>query len=243
MYFLFHFILELVTTTVYSSGSHGPPWRKIAAAMSTSNFQNQSSTTSRSSTKQRSNTVSSSSSTTMGSGSNLSQNSGTLTQSTSDLHRSTSTSSCGVKSSTINASNSPIVLQGSHKKFKTMKKKYFVLYRDDTKDGTFARLEYYDSEKKFKARAAQPKRKILLKSATITRRLDTKHKFVIAFQTKEEPFSIVLETESDLNEWLQACLAVQRGEQIVDPPKNLGKKYICITIHFYFKCSIRDSIL
>lgn len=106
------------------------------------------------------------------------------------------------------------------KKLKTMKKKYFVLYRDDFKENTVARLEYYDSEKKFRARGAQPKREIILKSATISRRLDTKHKFVIAFQTKEEPFSIVLETETDLNKWMQACLALQRGEQTLeDPPK------------------------
>lgn len=166
----------------------------------------------------------------------ISQNSGTLTQSTSDLQRSTSISSSG-KPTIISTSKSPIVLQGSLKKLKTMKKKYFVLYRDDFKDNTVARLEYYDSEKKFRARGAQPKRKIILKSATITRRLDTKHKFVIAFQTKEEPFSIVLETEKDLNKWLQACLALQRGEQILeDPPKPAFGEYILgFNVLFFFQ--------
>lgn len=44
-----------------------------------------------------------------------------------------------------------VVLQGYHKKLKTMKKKYFVLCAES--GSSSARLEYYDSEKKFKSRS------------------------------------------------------------------------------------------
>lgn len=142
-----------------------------------------------------------------------------------------------------------VVLQGYHKKLKTMKKKYFVLYSENGVKS--ARLEYYDSEKKFKARSS-PKRIIILKNCfNINRRLDTKHSNVIALSTKEEVFCIVLETEAELNEWLRALLALQRGEDTEsDPPKPffehvwqvqmqrkgiaeekglVGKYYVCLT--------------
>lgn len=124
-----------------------------------------------------------------------------------------------------------IVLQSWLKKLKTMKKKYFVLYRD-TGDSV-ARLEYYDSDKKFKSRS-QPKRKILLGTTTVERRLDTKHKFVIAFHTKLDCFGIVLDSETELNTWLRACVAIQKGEEIEDdPPKpTFGKCFLFIIIIF-----------
>lgn len=103
-----------------------------------------------------------------------------------------------------------VVLQGYQKKFKTMKKKYFVLYSDSPTNA--ARLEYYDSEKKYKSRS-NPKRTIILKNCfNINRRLDTKHKFVIALSIKDGGFSIVLDSEEELHKWLSALLCLQRGE-------------------------------
>lgn len=119
-----------------------------------------------------------------------------------------------------------VVLQGYLKKLKTMKKKYFVLLSDSGDKS--ARLEYYDSEKKFRARFGHPKRSIVLKSCFhISKRLDTKQKFVIALYTKDDSFCVVLENENDLNKWLKALLALHRIEDTeVDLPRtNFGEYF------------------
>lgn len=121
-----------------------------------------------------------------------------------------------------------VVLQGYLKKLKTMKKKYFVLLSDNGDKS--ARLEYYDSEKKFRTRPGQPKRTIVLKSCFhISKRLDTKQKFVIALYTKDDSFCLVLENENELNKWLKALLALHRIEdtEVHLPRTNFGE-YIFI---------------
>ena len=117
-----------------------------------------------------------------------------------------------------------VVLQGYLKKLKTMKKKYFVLLSDVAEKS--ARLEYYDSEKKFRSRFGHPKRSIVLKSCFhISRRLDTKQKFVIALYTKDDSFCIVMENDIDLIKWLKALLSLHRVEEAeVDLPRtNFGE--------------------
>lgn len=112
-----------------------------------------------------------------------------------------------------------VVLQGYLKKQKTMKKKYFVLVSDNSDKPS--RLEYYDSEKKFRARFGHPKRSIVLKSCFhISRRLDTKQKFVIALYTKEDSFCIVLENETDMDKWLQSLQILHRFNENVDLPRT-----------------------
>lgn len=118
-------------------------------------------------------------------------------------------------------------LQGYLKKLKTMKKKYFVLYCDSVDKS--ARLEYYDSEKKFKSRFGHPKRSIVLKSCFhINRRVDTKHKYVISLYTKDDCFCIVFETEVEMNRWLKELLSLHRVEECEgDKPRaNFGKYFI-----------------
>ncbi|XP_017075682.2 insulin receptor substrate 1 [Drosophila eugracilis] len=106
-------------------------------------------------------------------------------------------------------SNDGIVLSGYHKKLKTMKKKFFVLYEES--NNSPARLEYYDTEKKFLQRS-EPKRVIYLSNCfNINRRLDTKHKFVIVLSSRDGGFGIVLETENDLRKWLDKLLVLQRN--------------------------------
>ncbi|XP_063244069.1 uncharacterized protein LOC134543147 isoform X2 [Bacillus rossius redtenbacheri] len=112
-----------------------------------------------------------------------------------------------------------IVKMGYLRKLKTMRKKFFVLRGDCSEYSS--RLEYYDSEKKWKTHHA-PKRCIVLKMCfNINRRLDTKHKHVIALYTKDDCFCLVLETEEELEDWLKALLSLQHGEDVPDgaPPK------------------------
>ncbi|XP_014250986.1 insulin receptor substrate 1 isoform X3 [Cimex lectularius] len=105
-----------------------------------------------------------------------------------------------------------IVKEGYLKKFKarTMRKKYFVLRGDSAEDS--ARLEYYDSEKKFRSNCP-PKRSITLKTCfNINKRSDTKQKYVIALYTRNDCFCVVLETEEEMVDWLKAMLELQIGE-------------------------------
>lgn len=103
-----------------------------------------------------------------------------------------------------------VVRHGHLRKLKTMKKKYFVL-RAETQECS-ARLEYYESEKKFRS-GASPRRVLPLKSCyNITRRLDLKQKHVIALFTREEQFCIVAENEQDLHAWLTAILKQHRSD-------------------------------
>ncbi|XP_062998077.1 insulin receptor substrate 4 [Elgaria multicarinata webbii] len=96
-------------------------------------------------------------------------------------------------------------------------KRYFVLRAESHLAP--ARLEYYDSEKKFKSslRAAAaaggnvalccppPKRVIpLYQCFTVSRRADAKHKHIIALYTKDEYFAMVAENEAEQEGWYQA---------------------------------------
>ncbi|XP_075238447.1 insulin receptor substrate 1 chico isoform X7 [Lycorma delicatula] len=111
-------------------------------------------------------------------------------------------------------SGGDIVKMGYLKKLKTMKKKFFVLRRDSP--DASARLEYYDTEKKFKSNHA-PKRSISLKTCfNINKRNDTRQKWVIALYTKNDCFCLVMETEEEVEEWLKLLLTLQHGEGVPD---------------------------
>lgn len=126
------------------------------------------------------------------------------------------------------------VVRAAHlRKLKTMKKKFFVL-RAETSECS-ARLEYYESEKKFRA-GATPRRVIPLKSCyNITRRLDLKQKHVIALFTREEQFCIVAENEIDLHEWLTAILKHHRNddasEELLHPIRKFTNFCIIEFVH------------
>lgn len=118
-----------------------------------------------------------------------------------------------------------VVRQGHLYKLKTMKKKYFVL-RAETPENS-ARLEYYETEKKFRA-GANPRRVLPLKSCyNITQRLDLKQKHVIALFTKEEQLCIVADNEAELHSWLAAILKLFRSddtrEELLHPIREFYK--------------------
>jgi len=84
-----------------------------------------------------------------------------------------------------------------------MKKKLFVL-REESENGP-ARLEYYDSEKKFVC--SRPKRSIHLHNCfSINAKSDSKHKYAIVLYTREDCFTVICENESDHKEWLSAMI-------------------------------------
>ncbi|XP_046801268.1 insulin receptor substrate 1 isoform X3 [Lucilia cuprina] len=110
-----------------------------------------------------------------------------------------------------------VLLCGYYKKLKTMKKKFFVLYNETP--CKVARIEYYDTEKKYKS-GFTPKRIIKIKNCfNINRRFYTKHDFVIVLASKEGGFGIVMDSEDEINTWLHHLLHLQRsGETCFDLP-------------------------
>ncbi|XP_017795759.1 PREDICTED: insulin receptor substrate 1 [Habropoda laboriosa] len=155
--------------------------------------------------------------------------------------------------SLISSSGGPVVLSGHVKKLKTQKKKYFVLRGESA--GYPACLEYYDSKKKYENRQP-PKRSILLDSCfNINKRVDTKHKHVIALYTKDECFCLILENEKELDEWLKAMLLLQSGDvadgeqprpifehvwQVTMQKKGLGERK---NIHGPYRLCLTDRTL
>ncbi|XP_062545854.1 uncharacterized protein LOC134212214 isoform X3 [Armigeres subalbatus] len=241
-----------------SASSHGPPWRKIAAAMSTltsnANNNNNNLIVSNASSPQLSRISTSSSPNTINNnnpaGTPATTASTTTTSTTHHQYQSalasgvsrlfarsmssasasgagadaagTSAATTGAPASAIPAELN-VMLHGYYRKLKTNKKKYFVVY-GDTPDKN-ARLEYFDSEKKFKqswlkSSSVQAKRSIVLRSCfNINKRHDIK-KHVIALYTKDDCFCIVFDSEEELNRWLRTLLSLQRGEESEgEPPR------------------------
>ncbi|XP_035206706.1 insulin receptor substrate 1-like isoform X2 [Stegodyphus dumicola] len=106
--------------------------------------------------------------------------------------------------------NMPLYVKraGYLRKLKKMKRRFFVLHMESETGA--ARLEYYNSERKWKS-GCEPKRSIELKSClNISRKLHSKQKNVIALYTEDDCFSIVTETAEELELWLNDILEVQK---------------------------------
>ncbi|XP_073692083.1 insulin receptor substrate 2-B [Garra rufa] len=131
----------------------------------------------------------------------------------------THTTSASPAVNTSFAASDDIRKCGYLRKQKHGHKRFFVL-RASSHLGP-SRLEYYDSEKKFRntlrssaaaaattatsAGASPPKRVIYLYQCfTVNKRADSKNKHLIALYTKDEYFAIVAENEQEQEEWYQA---------------------------------------
>ncbi|KAK2914138.1 hypothetical protein Q8A67_002537 [Cirrhinus molitorella] len=132
----------------------------------------------------------------------------------------THTTSASPAVNTSSAVSDDIRKCGYLRKQKHGHKRFFVL-RASSHLGP-SRLEYYDSEKKFRntlrssaaaaaaatatsAGASPPKRVIYLYQCfTVNKRADSKNKHLIALYTKDEYFAIVAENEQEQEEWYQA---------------------------------------
>ncbi|XP_053140541.1 insulin receptor substrate 2 [Hemicordylus capensis] len=93
-----------------------------------------------------------------------------------------------------------------------------------------ARLEYYDSEKKWRSKAAAPKRSIALDSSlNIHKRADAKHKHLIALYTRDEYFALAAESEQEQDGWYQALTELlgesQAGAQPLLPEASCGEDF------------------
>ncbi|XP_057710314.1 insulin receptor substrate 1-B [Corythoichthys intestinalis] len=99
-------------------------------------------------------------------------------------------------------------LSGYLRKHKSMHRRYFVL-RSGSERGP-ARLEYYESEKKFRGKAPVPKKAVLLETCfNINKRADSKNKHMIVLYTRAESFAVAAENQADQDEWYQAMVDLQ----------------------------------
>lgn len=91
---------------------------------------------------------------------------------------------------------------GYLKKQKHGHKRFFVL--KEPGEGFPARLEYYESEKKWRNKSAA-KRVIPLDCClNINKRADAKHRYLIALYTKDEYFAVAAENEQEQESWYRA---------------------------------------
>lgn len=103
---------------------------------------------------------------------------------------------------------------GFLKKQKHGHRRFFVL--KEQSDGFPARLEYYESEKKWKNKSTA-KRVIPLDCClNINKRADAKHKYLIALYTKDEYFAVAAENEQEQESWYQALTELMSEGKVYD---------------------------
>ncbi|XP_077072390.1 insulin receptor substrate 2 [Siphateles boraxobius] len=103
---------------------------------------------------------------------------------------------------------------GYLKKQKHGHKRFFVLR--EPSEGSRARLEYYESEKKWKNKSAA-KRVIHLDSClNINKRADAKHKHLIALYTKDEYFAVAAENEQEQEDWYTVLTDLMNEGKVSD---------------------------
>ncbi|XP_074550725.1 insulin receptor substrate 2 [Halichoeres trimaculatus] len=115
--------------------------------------------------------------------------------------------------SNTNANNN-IKKCGYLKKQKHGHKRFFVL--KEQSEGFPARLEYYESEKKWKNKSAA-KRVIPLDCClNINKRADAKHKYLIALYTKDEYFAVAAENEQEQESWYRVLTDLMGEGKVYD---------------------------
>ncbi|XP_055500094.1 insulin receptor substrate 2-A-like [Leucoraja erinacea] len=114
---------------------------------------------------------------------------------------------------------------GYMRKQKHGHKRFFVL-KGQSHLGP-ARLEYYDSEKKWRNRSTAPKRVIpLYQCFTVSRRADAKNKYLVALYTKDEYFAMVADNDQEQESWYLAISELMNeGKKIVLEPDEVEENY------------------
>ncbi|XP_038836080.1 insulin receptor substrate 2-like [Salvelinus namaycush] len=114
---------------------------------------------------------------------------------------------------------------GYLKKQKHGHRRFFVLR--EPSESFPARLEYYESEKKWKNKSAA-KRVILLDSCLcINKRADSKHKHLIAFYTKDEYFAVAAENEQEQESWFRVLSDLIEEGKVYDSPASNSTSLFC----------------
>ncbi|XP_077462023.1 insulin receptor substrate 2-like [Stigmatopora argus] len=97
-------------------------------------------------------------------------------------------------------------------------RRFFVLR--EPADRSPARLEYYESEKKWRNKSAA-KRVISLDSCLcVNKRADAKHKHLIALYTKDEYFAVAADSEQDQESWYVVLTDLLAEGRVYDSPAS-----------------------
>ena len=121
-----------------------------------------------------------------------------------------------------------IIKKGTLRKAKSWNKRYFVL-----KEGSPPRLEYYESENKFK-KSSKPKRSIKLERPwNIAEKRNSQHNYLVVIFTETEYFTMAAENEISQREWIRALRkAVLPGKCsnyiLFGTERRLNKRLRCI---------------
>lgn len=123
-----------------------------------------------------------------------------------------------------------LIKEGYITKLSSKKRRYFVLYTENEHE--FARLDYYESEKRFRTSPAAYKRSILLKDCfAVIKKYDPRFKqneiFVFAIYTRDGCFSLMFDNQDEMNGWFSLINEVHL--------KSLAKNR-CNAIHDYGEC-------
>ncbi|CAL1582121.1 unnamed protein product [Knipowitschia caucasica] len=112
------------------------------------------------------------------------------------------------------APSAKVKKSGYLKKQKHGHRRFFVL--KEQCDGCPARLEYYESEKKWKNKSSA-KRVIPLDCClNINKRADAKHKFLIALYTKDEYFAVAADNEQEQESWYEVLTDLMSEGKVCD---------------------------
>ncbi|KAI5618495.1 insulin receptor substrate 2 [Silurus asotus] len=122
----------------------------------------------------------------------------------------------GTSLSNVNTNCDNVRKSGYLKKQKHGHRRFFVLKQQQQSDCLSARLEYYDSEKKWRNKSAA-KRVISLDSClSINKRADAKHRYLIALYTKDEYFAVAAENENEQESWYRDLTDLMSEGKVYD---------------------------
>uniref|UniRef100_A0A8C0JG86 Insulin receptor substrate 1 n=1 Tax=Chelonoidis abingdonii TaxID=106734 RepID=A0A8C0JG86_CHEAB len=113
--------------------------------------------------------------------------------------------------SSLGSSRPPMAdvrLCGHLRKQKSQRRRFFVL-RAPSERGP-ARLEYYESQKKFGAGGSRPKRSFSLASAlNISKRADARHQHLIVLYGPDRTFGLAAESAEQQEDWYRAMVELR----------------------------------
>lgn len=115
-------------------------------------------------------------------------------------------------------SNGGVRKSGYLRKQKHGHRRFFVL--QEATDSSPARLEYYESEKKWRNRSAA-KRCITLDSCLcVNKRADAKHKHLVALYTKDEYFAVAADNEQEQESWYRGLSELMAEGKVYNSPAS-----------------------
>uniref|UniRef100_A0A803TN32 Insulin receptor substrate 1 n=1 Tax=Anolis carolinensis TaxID=28377 RepID=A0A803TN32_ANOCA len=110
----------------------------------------------------------------------------------------------------MEALDSDVRLCGYLRKQKSHRRRFFVLRC--ASDRGPARLEYYESEKKFRAQPPRPKRAIPLSSAlNVNKREDARHRHLVVLYGRQGTFGVAAESPEEQQAWYAAMVELRLG--------------------------------